>query len=131
IVADVHCAAKKPAQSDQFFAGFRFNDYAPRYGGDRISTSSLSCTTGFAATYNGLPAMLTASHCGDVGTGFWNGPTSSNSRNFLGNGTYSISGTDVASSQLSPCSSYINLGPNPQSPTQLYILSWAIPVVGE
>ncbi|HYT51819.1 MAG TPA: hypothetical protein VEL10_06410 [Gaiellaceae bacterium] len=131
IVADVHGAATKPSKSDQFFAGFRFNDYAPWYGGDRISTSSLSCTTGFAATYNGLPAMLTASHCGGVGTSFWNGPTSSNGWNFMGNVTYSNSSTDVASIQVSSYSNYINVGSNPQSPTQLLISGWASPVVGQ
>ncbi len=131
IVADVHAADKKTSKSDQFFAGFRFNDYAPWYGGDRISTSSLSCTTGFAATYNGLPAMLTASHCGGVGTGFWNGLTSSNSWNFMGNVTYSNSGTDVASIQVSSYSNYINVGSNPQAPTQLLISGWQSPVVGQ
>jgi hypothetical protein len=131
IVADVHGADKKTSKDDQFFAGFRFNDYAPWYGGDRISTSSLSCTTGFAAVYNGLPAMLTASHCGGVGTGFWNGPTSSNGWNFMGNVTYSNSSTDVASIQVSSYSNYINVGSNPQAPSQLLISSWQSPVVGQ
>jgi hypothetical protein len=131
IVADVNGTTKKPSEKDLFFAGFRFNDYAPWYGGDRISSSSLSCTTGFAATYNGLPAMLTAAHCGGVGTSFWNGPTSSNGWSFMGNVTYSNSGTDVASIQVSSYSNYINVGSNPQAPTQLYISSWASPVVGQ
>jgi hypothetical protein len=131
IVGDVHVAAKKTSESDQFFAGFRFNDYAPWYGGDRISSSSVSCTTGFAATYNGLPAMLTASHCGGVGTSFWNGPTSSNGWNFMGNVNYSNTNTDVASIGVSSYSTYINVGSNPQSPGQLNISSWASPVVGQ
>jgi hypothetical protein len=131
IVGDVHLSQKKTSNDDLFFAGFRFNDYAPWFGGDRISSSSLSCTTGFAATYNGLPAMLTAAHCGGVGTSFWNGPTSSNGWNFMGNVTYSNSGTDVASLQVSSYSNSINVGSNPQSPTQLYISSWASPVVGQ
>src|SRR6476646_57028 len=131
IVADVHGDDTKTSQSAQFFAEFRFNDYAPWYGGDRISTSTLSCTTGFAAVYNGLPAMLTASHCGGVGTGFWNGPTSSNGWNFMGNVTYSNSNTDVASIQVSSYSNYINVGSNPQAPTQLLINGWQSPVVGQ
>lgn len=131
IVSDVHGTDKKPKESDQFWAGFRFNDYAPWYGGDRIATSSLSCTTGFAATYNGLPAMLTASHCGGVGTGFWNGPTSSNGWNFMGTVTYSNTNTDVASIQVSSYSNYINVGSNPQAPSQLNISGWASPVVGQ
>ena len=131
IVADVHGAAKKTSESDQFFAGFRFNDYAPWYGGDRISSSSLSCTTGFAAVTNGAPSMLTAAHCGGVGTSFWNGPTSSNGWKFMGNVNYSNTNTDVASIGVSSYSNYINVGSNPQSPTQLYISSWASPVVGQ
>ena len=131
IVADVHGSDKKTSDSDLFFTGFRFNDYAPWYGGDRIANSSLSCSTGFAATYNGLPAMLTAAHCGGVGTSFWNGPTSANGWNFMGNITYSNSATDVASIQVSSYSTYINVGSNPQAPTQLNVTSWQSPVVGQ
>jgi hypothetical protein len=131
IVGDVHGTAKTPSESDQFYAGFRFNDYAPWYGGDRIANSSLSCTTGFAAVYNGLPAMLTAAHCGGVGTSFWNGPTTTGGWNFLGNVTYSNTNTDVASIQVSSYSNYINVGSNPQAPTQLLISGWQSPVVGQ
>jgi hypothetical protein len=131
IVADVAGSAKKPSASDQFYAGFRFNDYAPWYGGDRISSSSVGCTTGFAAVYNGLPAMLTAAHCGGAGTSFWNGPTASNGWNFMGNVTYSNTNTDVASIQVSSYSNYINVGSNPQAPTQLLISGWQSPVVGQ
>jgi hypothetical protein len=131
IVGDVTESKTKTSDSDLFFTGFRFNDYAPWYGGDRIANSSLSCSTGFAATYNGLPAMLTASHCGGVGTSFWNGPTTSGGWNFMGNVTYSNSGTDVASIQVSSYSTYINVGSNPQAPTQLNITGWASPVVGQ
>jgi hypothetical protein len=131
IVDDVSLSAKKTSDSDLFFSGFRFNDYAPWYGGDRISSSSVGCTTGFAAVYNGLPAMLTAAHCGGVGTSFWNGPTSSNGWNFMGNVTYSNSGNDVAAIQVSSYSTFINVGSNPQAPTQLNITSWASPVVGQ
>ena len=131
VVADVSLSKNKTSDSDLFFNGFRFNDYAPWYGGDRIASSSVGCTTGFAAVYNGLPAMLTAAHCGGVGTSFWNGPTSSNGWNFMGNVTYSNSGTDVAAIQVSSYSNYINVGSNPQAPTQLYISSWASPVVGQ
>jgi hypothetical protein len=131
IVGDVTFAKNKTSDSDLFFNGFRFNDYAPWYGGDRIASSSVGCTTGFAAVYNGLPAMLTAAHCGGVGTSFWNGPTSSNGWNFMGNVTYSNSSTDVASIQVSSYSNYINVGSNPQAPTQLYISGWQSPVVGQ
>ena len=131
IVGDVTLSKDKTSDSDLFFTGFRFNDYAPWYGGDRIANSSLSCSTGFAATYNGLPAMLTAAHCGGVGTSFWNGPTASNGWNFMGNITYSNSSTDVASIQVSSYSNYINVGSNPQAPSQLLISGWQSPVVGQ
>jgi hypothetical protein len=131
IVGDVNASKKKTSDSDLFFNGFRFNDYAPWYGGDRISSSSVGCTTGFAAVYNGLPAMLTAAHCGGVGTSFWNGPTASNGWNFMGNVTYSNTSNDVASIQVSSYSNYINVGSNPQSPGQLLISGWQSPVVGQ
>jgi hypothetical protein len=131
IVGDVNASKQKTSDSDLFFSGFRFNDYAPWYGGDRISSSSVGCTTGFAAVYNGLPAMLTAAHCGGVGTSFWNGPTASNGWNFMGNVTYSNTSNDVASIQVSSYSNYINVGSNPQSPGQLLISGWQSPVVGQ
>src|SRR5213078_3797115 len=107
------------------------NDYAPWYGGDRLASSSVGCTSGFAATYNGLPAMLTAAHCGGVGTAFYNGPTTSGGWNFMGNVTYSNANSDIASIQVSSYSTYINVGSNPQAPSQLYVGSWASPVVGQ
>jgi hypothetical protein len=131
IVNRVNASDKKTSESELFFAGWRFNDYAPWYGGDRISSSSGSCTTGFAATYNGAPAMLTASHCGGVGTNFWNGPTSSGGWNFMGSVGYSNTNTDVASIGVSSYSLYINVGYDPQVASQLYVGSWASPIVGE
>jgi hypothetical protein len=132
IVNDVRGSERKTSESELFFAGWRFNDYAPWYGGDRITTSSgSSCTTGFAATLNGGPAMLTASHCGGVGTSFWNGPTSANGWNFMGSMNYSNTNTDVASVGVGSYSLYINVGSNPVAASQLYVGSWASPVVGE
>jgi hypothetical protein len=131
IVNTVRGADTKPSASQLFFAGFRFNDYAPWYGGDRISSTSVGCSTGFAATYNGAPAMLTASHCGGVGTTFWNGPTSAGGWNVMGNVNYSNTNTDVASIGVTSTTNYINVGSDPQSPTQLYVGSWASPIVGE
>jgi hypothetical protein len=131
IVGSVRGADTKPSASQLFFAGFRFNDYAPWYGGDRISSTSVGCSTGFAATYNGAPAMLTASHCGGVGTTFWNGPTSAGGWNVMGNVNYSNTNTDVASIGVTSTTNYINVGSDPQAPSQLYIGSWASPIVGE
>jgi hypothetical protein len=131
IVDDVRGSAKKTSEAELYFAGWRFNDFAPWYGGDRIANSSLSCTTGFAATYNGAPAMLTAAHCGGVGTNFWNGPTTSGGWNFMGTVNYSNTNTDVASIGVTSASNYINVGYNPQVATQLYVGSWASPIVGE
>jgi hypothetical protein len=131
IVNSVHGSSTKTSESDLYFAGWRFNDYAPWYGGDRISSSTGSCTTGFAATYNGTPAMLTASHCGGVGTNFWNGPTSSSGWNFMGSVNSSNTNTDVATIGVSSYSLSINVGSNPQVASQLYVGSWASPIVGE
>jgi hypothetical protein len=132
IVNKVNASDKKTSESELYFAGWRFNDYAPWYGGDRITTSSgSSCTTGFAATYNGAPVMLTAAHCGGVGTNFWNGPTSSNGWNFMGSLTSSNTNTDVATLGVSSYSLSINVGSNPQVASQLYVGSWASPIVGE
>jgi hypothetical protein len=130
IVGDVRRVERKTSEKDLFFGGFRFNDYAPWYGGDRIASSSGGCSTGFAASYNNAPAMLTAAHCGGVGTGFSNGPRSNNSFAFMGSSVFSNSGTDVGAIGVSSASSYINVG-SALSPTQLYVGSWASPVVGQ
>jgi len=130
IVDDVTAIEKKTSDSDLYFGGFRFNDFSPWYGGDRISSSVGGCSTGFAATYNNAPAMLTAAHCGGVGTSFNNGPRSNNTYAFMGNSVYSNAGTDVAAIGVGGASSYINVG-SALSPSQLYVGSWATPVVGQ
>lgn len=130
IVGDVQAIDRKTSDKDLFFGGWRFNDYAPWYGGDRIASSSRGCSTGFAAVQNGAPAMLTAAHYGGVGTSFSNGPRSNNAFAFMGNSVYSNSATDVAAIGVSSASSYINVG-SALSPTQLYVGSWGSPVVGQ
>jgi hypothetical protein len=130
IVGQVRGVERKASADDLFFTGFRFNDYAPWYGGDRISSSVGGCSTGFAAVMNSAPAMLTAAHCGGVGTAFYNGPRSTGTFNYMGSSVYSNSGTDVNAIQVSSTSNYINVG-STLSPTQLYIGSWASPVVGQ
>lgn len=130
VVGNVYGVKRKASADDQFFPGFRFNDYAPWYGGDRIRSSAGGCSTGFAATYNAAPAMLTAAHCGGVGTAFYNGPRTDGSFSYMGSSVYSNSGTDVNAIQVSSASNYINVG-SALSPTQLFIGSWASPVVGQ
>jgi hypothetical protein len=130
IVGDVKAIDRKTSDSDLFFGGWRFNDFAPWYGGDRIRSSAGGCSTGFAAVQNGAPAMLTAAHCGGVGTSFQNGPRSNNTFSFMGNSVYSNGTTDVAAIGVTGASNYINVG-SALSPTQLYISSWATPVVGQ
>ncbi len=130
VIGSVQGVDRKTSDKDLFFAGFRFNDYAPWYGGDRIASSSGGCSTGFAAVQNGAPAMLTAAHCGGVGTGFSNGPRTNGGFSFMGSSVYSNNGTDVGAIQVSSTSNYINVG-STQSPTQLYVGSWASPVVGQ
>jgi hypothetical protein len=132
VVGTVHGSATKPSDDDLYFGGFRFNDYPAWYGGDRIMTASGGgCTSGFAATYNSAPAMLTAAHCGPVGTAWYNGPRSDGSWKFLGTTNSSNASTDVATIGVSSTSLSINVGYDPQWPTQLYISSWATPVVGQ
>jgi hypothetical protein len=132
IVASVHGSATKPSDDDLYLGGFRFNDFPAWYGGDRIMTATGGgCTSGFAATYNGAPAMLTAAHCGPVGTPWYNGPRSDGSWKLLGTTSSSNTSTDVATIGVSSTSLRINVGYDPQWPTQLYISSWATPVVGQ
>ena len=129
IVGDVQGVDGKTSDADLFFGGWRFNDFAPWYGGDRIRSSAGGCSTGFAAVQNGAPAMLTAAHCGGVGTAS-NGPRSNNTFSFMGNSVYSNAATDVAAIGVTSASNYINVG-SALSPTQLYVGSWGSPVVGQ
>lgn len=130
IVGDVRAVDEKTSDDQLFFGGFRFNDYAPWYGGDRIASSTGGCSTGFASVYNNAPAMLTAAHCGGVGTAFSNGPRSSGGFSFMGNSVYSNDGTDVNAIGVSSTTNYINVG-SALSPTQLYVGSWSSPIVGQ
>ena len=130
VIGDVSAIASKNTRKELFFGGFRFNDYSPWYGGDRIASSSGGCSTGFAASLNSAPVMLTAAHCGGVGTSFSNGPRSNNTFNVMGNSVYSNAGTDVAAIGVTGASSYINVG-SALSPTQLYVGSWSSPIVGQ
>jgi hypothetical protein len=130
IVAKVNGVAAKPSTGSLYFSGFRFNDFAPWYGGDRIVSSTVGCSTGFYAIYNNAPAMLTASHCGGVGTTFYNGPRTTGTYTTMGNSVYSNTGTDVGAIGVSSASSYVNVGSAP-APTQLYVPTWGSPVVGQ
>jgi hypothetical protein len=130
IVATVNGTERQKSEKDLFYSGWRFNDYPAWYGGDRIASSSSGCTGGFAAWFNG-PAMLTAAHCGPVGTAWYNGPTTGNTFNYIGNTVYSDTATDVAAISVSSMSNYINVGPADGATSQLYIGSWASPVVGQ
>jgi hypothetical protein len=131
IVGDVRVSDRKTSEAELYFNGWRFNDFAPWYGGDRIMSSTSGCTGGFYSIYNGAPAMLTAAHCGGVGTNWWNGPTTASSFNFMGSMVYSNTGSDVAAIGVTSASSFINVGFDPQVASQLFVGSWASPVVGE
>jgi hypothetical protein len=130
IVARVYGVQSKPSASNLYFSGFRFNDFAPWYGGDRIVSSTVGCSTGFYAVYNSAPVMLTASHCGGVGTTFYNGPRSNGTYSTMGNSVYSNTGTDVGAIGVTSATSLINVG-SALSPTQLYVPAWGSPVVGQ
>jgi hypothetical protein len=130
IVGEVRAIEKQTSDSELFHPGFRFNDFSPWYGGDRIASGSGGCSTGFAARYNNAPAMLTAAHCGPVGTAFYNGPRSNNTYSLMGNAVYSNDATDVAAIGVTGASNFINVG-SALAPTQLYIGGWASPIVGQ
>jgi len=130
VVGQVTGVRRQTSDRDLFFAGWRFNDFAPWYGGDRISSSAGGCTTGFAANYNGAPAMLTAAHCGGVGTAFYNGPRTNGTFSYMGSSVYSDSSTDIGAISVSSYSLYINVGPAENSGL-LYVGAWASPVVGQ
>src|SRR5262249_61750550 len=49
----------------------------------------------------------------------------------VGSTNYSNTSTDIASIGVSSTSNYINIGSDPQAPTQLNINAWASPVVGQ
>jgi Trypsin len=131
VVGSVRAIARQTSDADLFFAGFRFNDFPAWYGGDRLSSSAGGCTSGFAAVYNGAPAMLTAAHCGGVGTAFSNGPRTNGTYSAMGNSVYSDPNTDVAAIGVSSTTNYINVGSDPQVPTQLYVGTWGSPVYGQ
>jgi hypothetical protein len=130
IVGSVNAVESKTSDSELYFNGWRFNDFASWYGGDRLASSTSGCTSGFASTYNNAPAILTASHCGGVGTNWWNGPNTVGGFRFMGSTVYSDTATDVAAIGASG-SLNINVGWDPQAASQLYVGSWASPVVGE
>jgi len=130
VVHTVTATQQRSTSSADYFSGWRFNDYAPWYGGDRLSSSVGGCTSGFEAIYNGAPSMLTASHCGGVGTAFSNGPSTSNTYRFMGNSVYSNSGSDVAAIGVTSATNTINVG-STTAPTQMGVSGWARPVVGE
>jgi hypothetical protein len=130
VVHTVTATEHRTTASADYFTGWRFNDYAPWYGGDRLSSSVGGCTSGFEAIYNGAPSMLTASHCGGVGTSFYNGPSTSGTYRFMGNSVYSNSGSDVAAIGVTSATNTINVG-STTAPTQMGVSGWASPVVGE
>jgi hypothetical protein len=131
VLDKVTASEVRASERDLYFGGWRFNDYAPWFGADRIANSSVACTSGFAAVYNRAPVMLTAAHCGGVGTPWWNGPQTGGGYRSVGNTVYSNGHTDVAAISVTSTTNYINVGANPQAATQLYIPRWASPVVGE
>lgn len=113
-------------KSSEYYSGSRFNDFAPWYGGDRIAQG---CTTGFPAVYNGAMEMMTATHCGGVGTVFTNGPRTNGTTSYLGTVTSANSGTDVSVIDVAGSINYINVGPAQNSSIRA-VGSWQSPVVG-
>lgn len=112
--------------SSEYYSGWRFNDYAPWYGGDRIAQG---CTTGFPALYNGTMEVMTATHCGGSGTVFTNGPRASGPNVTMGAVTYANAGTDISVIDVAGSTNYINVGPAQNSSVRA-VGSWQSPVVG-
>ncbi len=109
-----------------YYNGWRFNDYPAWYGGDRIAQG---CTTGFPALFNGSMEMMTATHCGGVGTVFSNGPRSNGTTSYMGTVMSANSGTDVSVINVASSSNYINVGPAENSSVRP-VGAWQSPVVG-
>jgi hypothetical protein len=131
LIHKVNGTDTKTSDKGDFVDGFRYNDFAPWYGGDRITDFSVGCSSGFAATYNGAPAMLTAAHCGGVGGYWYNGPGTTGGHRYMGQMVYSDGGTDVAAIGVSSYSTRINVGYDPTAPWQINVGSWASPIVGQ
>lgn len=125
-VATTKTSTLKWDTSSEYYSGPRFNDFAPWYGGDRIAQG---CTTGFPAVYNGAMEMMTATHCGGVGTVFTNGPRTNGSTSYMGTVTSANSGTDVSVIDVAGSVNYINVGPAQNSSVRA-VGSWQSPVVG-
>lgn len=130
VVGKVTGTERRSSEKDLYFGGWRFNDYAPWFGGDRIASSVGGCSTGFYAVLSGAPVMLTASHCGGVGTAFYNGPRADGSFSFMGSSSYSNTSTDVGAISVTSALSTINVGPA-EFASQLYVPAWGSPFVGQ
>ena len=125
VVASVSTTATA-TPAHPYYAGWRFNDYSPWYGGDRILEG---CTTGFPAIYNGAMKMMTAAHCGGNGTVFHNGPNSSGGWGTLGSVVYNNGNTDIAVIDVASSVNSINVGPAQNSSIRA-VAAWEHPVVG-
>lgn len=125
-VATVRASTAVWDKSSQYYSGWRFNDYSPWYGGDRIAQG---CTTGFPAVYNGAMEVMTATHCGGVGTAFSNGPRSNGTYAPLGTVSYANSGTDISVINVASSTNSINVGPAQNSSVRA-VGGWQSPVVG-
>ncbi len=131
IVGRVTGSHRRTSEQELYFGGWRFNDFAPWFGGDRIASSLGGCTSGFAADYNGRPTMLTAAHCGPVGTAFYNGPRTNGTYLPMGSSVYSNTATDIGAIDVSSYTQYINVAPADDATAQLYVPAWDSPVVGQ
>jgi hypothetical protein len=135
-VGVVRGVARPAAYQGDFFLGARFNDVPGWWGGDRIRGGEgddvVRCTTGFPAlTSDEEPVMLTAAHCGDVGTVFSIGPGDKGQFRTMGTTVISDVDRDVAAISVTAIDNKINVG-SVQAPTQLPVSGgWSTPVVGQ
>jgi hypothetical protein len=130
IIARVNRVQPRAPEDSLFFAGPRFNDSEPWSGGDRIHSLDAGCTSGISALLNDAKVMLTAAHCGDIGTTFLNGPGYDGNYRVIGDMVYDNGDTDIGAIGVSDAWPFVNVGAAEDS-YQVIIDSWATPVVGE
>jgi len=125
VVSTVRSTSQSPGR--QYFAGWRFNDFAPWYGGDRILEG---CTTGFPAVYGGSMKVMTAAHCGGSGTVFHNGPNTAGGSRTMGAVSFWSDSTDISVIDVASSTNSINVGPAQNSSIR-GVAAWEHPVVGQ
>jgi hypothetical protein len=132
MISSVH-ASKSLFKTRPFFAGPRFNDTLPWYGGDRLNGAE-GCSSGFGTIYHdgshSSYALLTAAHCGGLGTAFFNGPTASGAQDYVGSSVYRDPVADISAVAVTSSAPWVWVS-NVESDNVLNVEGWESPVTGE